>query len=139
MTQVCQKLLSLETLARQAEYGTFLDVTSGDGEWFLADEIHMQVCRSHELIVSLPVVSYTTRSSFQIGLMAQILHTMDILGLYPQDSLSGKSLHKLHAVIKQLQTFNTSFFGIVLPEGLKSFQSEDPAGLSSRHKLTVLL
>ncbi len=67
--------------------------------------------------------------SSQIGLITQILDAMDILGLYPHGSVSGNVLHKLHAVIKQLQHFNTSFFGIVLPEGLKSFQNEDPSGM----------
>ncbi len=69
----------------------------------------------------------------QVGQISQIFDAMDFLGLYPNDIPSGKVLYKLQGVFKQLQHFNTSFFGIVLPEGLKSFQSEDPSGKDSLH------
>ncbi len=67
----------------------------------------------------------------QVGQISQIFDAMDFLGLYPNDIPSGKVLYKLQGAFKQLQHFNTSFFGIVLPEGLKSFQSEDPSGKDS--------
>ena len=70
---------------------------------------------------------------FQVGQISQIFDAMDFLGLYPNDIPSGKVLYKLQGAFKQLQHFNTSFFGIVLPEGLKSFQSEDPSGKDSLH------
>ncbi len=45
LSQICQNFVVLETTARDAEAESFLDLTSGDGEWFLADDIHMQVKR----------------------------------------------------------------------------------------------
>lgn len=115
--QTTRKLLTLETSAKDAVAagGSILDLTSSEGQWFLADEIHMQV-----------------------GLTAQVLDAMDFLGLAPptggagtDDSplaAAGRAVYKLQAVIKQLQHFNSSFFGIVLPEGIKAFQNEDPTG-----------
>ena len=105
LSVLARKFLTLEQSAAAAEDTAFIDLTSGDGEWFLLDDIHMQ-----------------------IGLVVQVLDTMDFLGVLPSNLVAAQCLFKLNGVTKQLHHFNSSFFGIILQEGLKSFQREDPTG-----------
>ena len=101
-------MVELETTsAAAASAETGLEQTSSDGEWFLLDDIHMQ-----------------------IGQVSQLLDTMDLLGILPAEMSGVQCLYKLQAVVAQLHNFNNSFFVIVMPEGIKSFQKEDQSGES---------
>ena len=88
--------------------GQFVDQTNND--WFLFDEILME-----------------------IGLASQFLDILDFLGVFTKssgnDSMSNllKCHHHSHNAIKQLQNLNSSFFVVILQEGLKCFLREDPS------------
>lgn len=87
-----------------------MTLASQNGEWFLLDELFMQM-----------------------GLMNNLVDVGDCLGLFSDvDSDFHRAqnlIQKLHKnVVDQFQHFNSNFFGIILQEGMKCFQREDPFG-----------
>lgn len=115
MAGLAKKCFALETMASEASEN-IVDLTSSDGEWFLLDEIQMQV-----------------------GIAIQTLDLMDFYGLLGQNDTRVECIQKLGGVVKALQHFNSSYFGIVLQEGLKSFTREEPTVLAIAEQLDVFI
>lgn len=64
---------------------------------------------------------------------------LDFYGLLDHQDPRVECIQKLGGVVKSLQHFNSSYFGIVLQEGLKSFTREDPSVLAIAEQLNLYL
>ena len=76
-----------------------------------------------------------------IGYSSQFLDTLDFVGVFSdmskRDSL--KCFHQLQNAIRQLQNLSSSFFAVILQEGLKCFLREDPSIISIAVELNNIL
>ena len=109
MAEIVKKVVTLEsTIHFNGGEGQFVDLSNSD--WFLFDEILME-----------------------IGFGSQFLDTIDFLGLFSETTSDGsmssllKCYNHFHHAVKQLQNLNSSFFAVILQEGLKCFLREDPS------------
>ena len=109
IAELTKKLLGLEsTVYLNGDEGRFVDLSNSD--WFLFDDILMQ-----------------------IGFASQFLDALDFLGVFsnPSDINEAygplKCFNQFHHSVKQLQNLNSSFFTVILQEGLKGFLREDPS------------
>ncbi len=111
--QLTTRLTQLEASAAQA--GENLVTYCSGTEWFLIDDVHMH-----------------------LGEVVHVLDALDFLGLSTTDfNEEVQVLRKLLEVVKQLQHFNASFFGIILQEGIKLFQREDTTGKNKTDFMSV--
>ena len=109
LAEITNKILALEsTIHVSGGEGHFVDLSNND--WFLFDEILMD-----------------------IGLSSRFLDTLDFLEILSNpngnDAMSNllRCYHQFHNAVNQLQNLNSSFFAVILQEGLKCFLREDPS------------
>lgn len=117
LAEVTKKILVLEsTVHLNGDACGFVDLSNSD--WFLFDEILMQ-----------------------IGYSSQFLDTLDYVGVFSDMSTrdSLKCCHQLQNAVKQLQNLSSSFFAVILQEGLKCFLREDPSIISIAVELNNIL
>ena len=101
----CQNMHNWEELALNTLEG-FLQTTNSEGDQYLIDDLKMENAVLH-----------------------QVLDTSDFLGLFDMSkSLAKKSLDLLKDLFEQMDNFNSSFYGVLLGEGIKLFQREDQSG-----------
>ena len=121
MAEITKNILSLEsTIHLNGGDGNFVDLSNSN--WFLFDEVLME-----------------------IGTASQFLDTLDFLGVFSDtngsDSTSDlcKCYHQFYDAIKQLQNLNSSFFSVILQEGLKCFLREDSSIISVALELNNII
>ena len=66
----------------------------------------------------------------QLGVAANLLDTLDLVGAVPADCAGAAGVvQQMQNVSKQMAQFSSNFYVIVMQEGIKSFQREDPTGM----------
>ena len=66
----------------------------------------------------------------QLGVAANLLDTLDLVGAVPEECAGSASVvQQMQSVSKQMAQFSSNFYVIVMQEGIKSFQREDPTGM----------
>ena len=63
------------------------------------------------------------------GVAANLLDTLDLVGAVPAECAGPAGVvQQMQSVSKQMAQFSSNFYVIVMQEGIKSFQREDPTG-----------
>ena len=107
LVEVIARLTNAEAMIDPSR---FLEQTSANGDWFLLDEILMEV-----------------------SLGCQIMVFLDNFGL-----AESKRMASLRETLKHMRLLSGSYFAIILPEGLKNFQKEDQSIIAVAKQLQDL-
>ena len=113
LASIATRLLELESAADAAGDGV-VDMVEGDLP--LLDEIRMQ-----------------------LGVAANLLDTLGLVGAVPDDCKAAGLVQQMQNVSKQMTQFCSNFYVIVMQEGLKSFQREEPTGKRDLFTFPILI
>ena len=76
----------------------------------------------------------------QLGVAANLLDTLDLVGAVPAECAGAAGVvQQMQSVSKQMAQFSSNFYVIVMQEGIKSFQREDPTVIAVAIQLTEIL